>query len=146
MYPVGRKRYASPDPVEEPSTTTMPCATQRHPLSAVGLGQNAAARGTAGPHMQPAGRVKRCSSCHETKPASAFTASYTRPDGLQGYCRACDAARRRSAQVPAGPAAPLAGRLAPHSGVSLCVKCLLAILWHPFVTTGWHAAVKLRGA
>ncbi len=34
-------------------------------------------------------QLKRCPRCAEDKPRSAFGASTTRYDGLQGWCRSC---------------------------------------------------------
>lgn len=38
---------------------------------------------------------KHCPKCQRTKPATSFGASYTRYDGLQGYCRECRSRKKR---------------------------------------------------
>ncbi len=39
--------------------------------------------------------TKWCPRCHTHKPTTAFGASYTRYDGLQGHCRACRSRKKR---------------------------------------------------
>ena len=39
--------------------------------------------------------TKRCPKCSTTKPVTSFGASYTRYDGLQGYCRDCRSKKKR---------------------------------------------------
>jgi hypothetical protein len=41
--------------------------------------------------------TKRCCRCGVTKPRSAFYHNQARGDGLQTYCKACDALRNRTA-------------------------------------------------
>ena len=45
---------------------------------------------------------KRCPSCELDRPLADFSANAGRPDGLQGWCRACRSARR-SGDKPGGP-------------------------------------------
>lgn len=40
-------------------------------------------------------RTKFCPKCKLTKPVTAFGASYTRYDGLQGHCRSCRSRKKR---------------------------------------------------
>jgi hypothetical protein len=46
---------------------------------------------TWGPRTTADGR--RCSSCHERKPTSDFSACKSAPDGLHTYCRSCGSAK-----------------------------------------------------
>ncbi len=39
--------------------------------------------------------TKHCPKCHTEKPVTAFGASYTRYDGLQGHCRECRSRKKR---------------------------------------------------
>lgn len=41
------------------------------------------------------GPTKRCSRCRVAKPADAFSVDRTKADGLQGYCKECNAAYYR---------------------------------------------------
>jgi len=45
--------------------------------------------------------VKRCSKCGETKPLDDFSRRADRPDGRQGWCRACHKAHRDRTIDPA---------------------------------------------
>lgn len=43
--------------------------------------------------------TKRCSKCATVKPSGEFSKCRARPDGLQVWCRQCDAARRAAYRV-----------------------------------------------
>lgn len=51
-----------------------------------------------GLNQQPTRAAKRCNDCGETKPAADFYWKPREPDGLFSYCKACSAARARTAR------------------------------------------------
>jgi hypothetical protein len=55
---------------------------------------------------------KKCSRCEETKPASEFWRVRASPDGLNRWCRQCDAADQSSKNYPAS-----------DTGTIVCVQC-----------------------
>lgn len=59
---------------------------------------------------------KRCSKCGETKEASQFYVSASRPDGLSSYCRTCQIMDAKSRYNPSP-------RYRPPEGMKYCPKC-----------------------
>ena len=41
---------------------------------------------------------KTCSTCRLSRPLAAFGSDSTKPDGLAGRCKSCEAARKRAAR------------------------------------------------
>lgn len=60
--------------------------------------KRAAAR--AAGYVRPAGAMKCCAHCHETKPAEEFSFNFGMADNLDSWCKACENARRHISGSP----------------------------------------------
>jgi len=67
------------------------------------------------------GGAKKCSTCQEVLPVSAFASNRSRPDGLQANCRECAAEYHRRRQVARGKT--VRARVDVPAGHKFCRTC-----------------------